>query len=176
MRLLKLLWTWLQAAGAVVVLLTICWLVAQTCFGLRILTVQTGSMRPTFAPGDALIMRRADIGVLRPGMIVSYQSARNPNELVTHRLVRIISEKQSFQTKGDALATADPAVRGSLLSGRVVAVLPGMGKILNWLRSWTGLVVCIYLPVAAITLQELYRLERHYFRSRLYQLHTRQVV
>jgi hypothetical protein len=109
-------------------------------------------------------------------MIVSYKSARNPNELVTHRAVRVINGGESFQTKGDALTVADPTVRGSLLTGRVVAVLPGMGKLLDWLHSWPGLVICVYLPVTAITFQELYRLERHYFRSRLYQLRGHQVV
>lgn len=170
MRLLKLLWTWLQVVGAAVAVVAVLWLGAQTLFHVKLLSVQTASMRPTFAPDDALIMRRIDPGQIKPGMIVSYRSARNPNELVTHRVVQAIPDKQSFRTKGDALGTADPAVRGSLLVGQVVTVLPGMGKILNWLRSWPGLIACVYVPVAAIAIQELYKLEQSYVRSRQYQL------
>src|SRR4051812_45749044 len=108
MRLLKLLWIWLQVAGVAVAVLAVLWLGAQALFHVRLLSVQTASMQPTFAPGDALVMRRVHSQQLYPGMIVSHHSARNPNELVTHRVVRVIPEKQRFQTKGDALGTADP--------------------------------------------------------------------
>jgi signal peptidase I len=164
MQLLRVLWLWLQAAGILVAIIAVCWLGAQACLHLRILDVQTGSMQPTFAPDDALIMQRLDVSALRPGMIVSYRSSRNPNDLITHRVAWVSSDGKSFRTKGDALGTLDPPVRSSLLVGRVVTILPGMGKILHWLRSWPGLITCVYIPVAAIIFQELYRLECHYTR------------
>lgn len=164
-------WHWLQVVGAVAAGSAICWLAAQYVFHLRLLNVQTGSMQPTFRPGDALVMQRASGERLQPGMVVSYRSPRNPNELVTHRVSQVLPATHSFQAKGDALSTPDPVVRDSLLAGRVVAVLPGMGRALTWLRSWWGLAVCVYAPAAAIGASELYRLERHYAR-RLYRLHA----
>ncbi len=168
MRVIRAIWLWLQLVGGALALAAISWLIAQATFHLRLLDVQTGSMRPTFRPGDALIMHRAS-GEPRVGVVVSYKSTRNPNELITHRVVGISPKTGRFQTKGDRLSTADPPVRDSLLVGQVVAVLPNMGRVLSWLQSWPGLVVCVYAPAAAIAASELYRFERNYSK-RLYRL------
>ncbi len=164
----KLAWAWLQVAGGVLAGVALLWLAAQTVFHLRLLNVQTGSMRPTFRPHDALIMQRIQPAQLRPGMIVSYQSLRNPGELVTHRVVALTPG--GFQTKGDALNQLDPTVPDDRLVGQVAGVLPGLGRPLGWLRSWAGLVICVYIPAAAVILSELRRLEQHYARLRPYQL------
>lgn len=162
---LRLLWAWLQIAGGAVAALAICWLLAQSAFHLRLLDVQTGSMVPSFRPGDALVMQR--VSTAKIGDVVSYRSPRNSNELVTHRVVK--TSAGNFQTKGDALTAPDPAVRSSLLAGKVIAVLPRMGRVLGWLQTWPGLVVCVYLPALAVAAEELIRLERRY-RSQPYHL------
>jgi signal peptidase len=176
MQAFKAVWSWLQVVGGVVALVAVCWLTAQWAFHLHFLNVQTGSMRPTFQPGDALIMQQASMGAARVGDVVSYRSSRNPNELITHRVVRVYPETHSFQTQGDALDVADPRVQDSLLAGRVVAILPGMGRVLGWLQSWPGLVVCVYIPAAAIGISELRRFERHYHCAESYRLNKPQVV
>jgi signal peptidase I len=165
MRLVRVLWAWLQIAGGAVAVLAVCWLLAQSVFHLRLLNVQTGSMVPSFRPGDALVMQR--VSTAKIGDVVSYRSPRNRNELVTHRVVK--TSAGSFQTKGDALASPDPAVHTSLLAGRVVAVLPHMGRALSWIQSWPGLIACVYLPALAVAAEELIRLERRY-RSQPYHL------
>jgi signal peptidase I len=165
---LKFVWAWLQIAGGAVAAMAICWLAAQYAFHLRLLSVQTGSMRPSFHPHDALIMRRITPDQLRVGMVVSYRSSHNPNELVTHRVVRVTA--QGFQTQGDALNMPDPMVQNSLLVGRVAVVLPRMGTPLDWLHTWPGLVACVYVPAAAIAISELRRMERSFAR-RCYMLH-----
>jgi len=144
------------------------WLVMSHLYNLRLLSVQTASMQPTFRPGDALIMRASSHAALLPGMVVSYRSSRNPNELITHRVVQVSAS--SFQTKGDALTSPDPVVRKSLTMGRVVAILPGFGKLLGWLSSWLGLVATIYIPVTILIAQEIGRLQQHYRRTAKYTL------
>jgi len=167
---------WLQVVGGAVAALAIVWLLAQSIFHLRLLNVQTGSMRPAFGPGDALVMRQMSGELPRPGTIVSYHSARNPNELVTHRVVRVDVNKGSFQTKGDALTQADPLVHSTLLAGHVVAIMPGLGRLLTWLQTWPGLVLCVYIPAAAIVVSEVYRLEKIRAVARIYRLYKAQVV
>jgi signal peptidase I len=66
---LKFVWAWLQIAGGAVAAMAICWLAAQYAFHLRLLSVQTGSMRPSFHPHDALIMRRITPDQLRVGRV-----------------------------------------------------------------------------------------------------------
>lgn len=170
MQIMRAMWLWVQVLGGLVAAVAVCWLVVQSMFHLRLLNVQTGSMRPSFGPGDALVMQHIAPERLRPGMVVSYKSSRNPNALVTHRVVRV--QDGSFQTKGDAVRANDPAVQNGLLVGSVVAVLPGMGRLLGWLTSWPGLVVCVYAPAIAMVASELHRLERSYRLRQVYRLNV----
>ncbi len=171
---LRLFLTWVQACSATLVCVASVWLVAQFTFHLKLLNVQTNSMRPAFQHGDALILRRATSESLHPGMVVSYRSSRNPNELVTHRVVQI--DGDAFRTKGDALQVSDPTVRNSLLVGRVIGVVPGFGKVLGWLISWPGLTLCVYMPLASLLVTEVRRLSLHYMHTAKYSLYKAQVV
>ncbi len=101
-------------------------------------------------------------------MVVSYRSSRNPRELVTHRLVYL--RAGLAETEGDALTGPDPTVRATALVGRVLIVLPGLGRTLGWLRSWPGLITCVYLPALALVWNELGRFERHWKRRPRYRL------
>jgi len=174
MPLFRLLLSWLRACGVITAAVALIWPVVQLGFHLRLLNVQTGSMQPTFRRGDALVMRRIGSKELHSGMIVSYRSSRNPNELITHRVIKVTAA--AFQTKGDALTNPDPAVRGSLAVGKVVAVVPGLGKLLSWSSTWLGLGVTVYLPTGLLLISELTRLEHHYRNATKYVLYKAQVV
>lgn len=163
---------WLQIVGGGMAALAITWLIAQAVLHLRLLNVQTGSMQPTFRPGDALVMRETNRDLPVVGSIVSYHSTRNPNELVTHRVVRVDAVTDSFQTKGDALTVADPPVRRTLLAGKAIAIIPGIGKVLGWLQSWPGLIACVYVPAAAIVVSELLQLNRRSGRKYRLNINT----
>jgi signal peptidase I len=176
MKLLRFVWRWLQVSAATVAALAAVWLCAQYIFGLRLLAVQTNSMVPIFRSGDALVMQKTTLEQIHTGQIVSYQSPRNPRELITHRLAGIDRIHNRFQTKGDRLVTLDPPVRGTLLKGRIIRVMPGMGRALTWLHSWPALIMCVYVPAAVILAVELMKLERYYRRWLPYRLPGRQVV
>lgn len=150
--------------------MAIAWLIVQSVFGLRLLAVQTGSMRPTFKPGDALILKRSSFEAIQQGQVVAYRSSRNPDELISHRVVAVDAATRRFQTQGDAVSVADPAVGANLLVGHMLAILPGLGTMLNWLRTLPGLITCVYLPAIFIAIGELRRLERQYRRFRVYQV------
>jgi hypothetical protein len=109
-------------------------------------------------------------------MIVTYHSSRNPAELITHRVVHVLSNAQGFQMQGDALSAPDPPVRSTALVGKVIVVAPGLGKILGWLQTWPGLICVVYIPVVSVTISELQRMERTLKKYRLYQHVMRQVV
>jgi signal peptidase I len=165
---------WAKTVVTTIAVIAGLWLAVQHIFHLQLLDVQTGSMVPVFSPGDALILQKQLPDQLKVGQIVSYHSARNPRELVTHRVVAITAD--GFQTKGDQLSRADPPVRSSLFSGKVIAILPSLGRVLAWFRSLPGLISCVYAPAIMIAAYELRRLEQHYRSLEPYRLRSRQVV
>lgn len=170
MYMLRAVGHWLSVVAAAIAFLALMWLLAQAVFHVRILNVQTGSMQPTFRPGDALIMQQIPQSQIDRGMIVAYHSSHYDNQLVTHRVVQ--TNATSLRTKGDALSTIDPMVAKSQVSGRVVTVLPGLGKLLGFIQTVPGLIVCVYLPAGAVVMGELRRLYTHYSGGGTYRLAT----
>jgi signal peptidase len=164
----------MRIVAAALVLIAISWLAIGRLTHAQLLAVATASMQPTFAPGDALVLLPMQAEQIQIGTVVSYHSPRNPNELVTHRVVGLTA--QSLQTQGDALTVPDPPIRNNLVAGRVVLVLPGMGRVLQWTKTWAGLALTVYAPAVAVAGSELYRLEHTFFAKHPYRLHKTQMV
>ena len=135
----------------------------------QLLAVQTGSMIPTFRPGDAVLVKPVAVQSLRAGDIISYQSPQDPTVIITHRLSKIDTTHGWLTTEGDALQSSDPVFPENLLVGQVTAIIPGFGKLLDTLRRPLGLVLAIYLPATLVVTIECKRLAKRY-STRHYQL------
>ncbi len=76
----------------------------------RTVTVLSGSMRPTFSPGDVIVVTPERARDLRVGQVISYHIPVDGRPVVTHRVVRIVEpgDEPIVQTKGDANNAVDP--------------------------------------------------------------------
>jgi signal peptidase I len=125
-------------------------------------TVMSGSMSPTIATGDVVVLRHLGRAP-RLGDIVAVtvpEAARArygyPPEVI-HRVVRI-GPTGDVTTKGDARPRPDPfSVRRSAIRGEVVVTIPAAGRVLAFLTSTLGL---IWLAGGALVLLVLPRLDR----------------
>jgi signal peptidase len=109
-------------------------------FGLyRPLTVLSGSMRPTFNPGDLVIVRPEPLREVRVGQVISYQVPVGVHQVETHRIVRVVhgGAHPVLQTKGDANNVRDPwtAQLSGTTAWRLAVVIPYGGYVINALRS-----------------------------------------
>jgi len=97
----------------------------------------SGSMEPTFSPGDLLVLRAEPLSRVRVGQIITYSIPIGDHHLETHRIVRILrsGSEPVVQTKGDANAQPDPwtAVLHGGTVWRVDRVVPYVGSALLWL-------------------------------------------
>jgi signal peptidase I len=156
-------WLWLQRAllgGALVLLLT---LGVLPHLGLyRPVTVLSGSMRPTFAPGDMVMVVPEPVSAVRVGQVISYQVPVGIHQVETHRVVRILQggAHPVVQTKGDANNYPDPwtARLEGATAWRLVAVVPHLGYLVNWLRSPAGRTAAIVVAPALLALLVLLEL------------------
>jgi signal peptidase I len=135
----------------------------------EMLTVESGSMTPTFRRYDAIIVDTQPTG-LRAGDIVSYRSKLDNRMIVSHRLLAFNKLTSRLTTKGDNLDQPDPAISGDQLIGQVVDILPGFGRILNLYRSKLGLCLSVYLPALMITVTELWHALNNIWPEK-YRLH-----
>lgn len=128
----------------------------------RLLSVQTDSMVPTYRPGDALLVRSIEMSRLHPGQIISYISPKDTQVVVSHRLIAV--NGSVLTTQGDRLKRPDISFAPSLVIGQVVATVPRLGYLLDFLHRPIGLLVAIYLPALAIIWSEVKNLARYYDR------------
>ncbi len=122
--------------------------------GFAFTVVLTGSMLPVISPGDLLVIRERP--AYHENDIITYDWGRS---LVTHRIVGV--EDGYFRTKGDSNNVADAKlVAPAQVHGRVVARIPGVGRLFLFLRSPLGILI---LVIAGILIIELpYLKPRHH--------------
>lgn len=142
--------------------------------GGQLLAVQSNSMQPVFAAGDALIVLPVQPDKVRPGEIVSYRSPTGNNMIVSHRAELNDATLQTITTKGDAQKQSDAvAVSHALIIGEPTGVVPGLGRAMTFMRHPVALIALVYTPMVLLLAKEFERLYRHYTKPS-YQLISRQ--
>jgi signal peptidase I len=129
---------------------------------VQIYSVQTGSMAPTFQPGDAVLVKHIDASAVQTGQVVSYISPANPRIIVSHRVTSVDAKRGLITTQGDNARRPDVAFSPNLVKGRVRAVLPYLGRLLNAMHTPWGLAIGVYLPASVVVLSELRQLAKGY--------------
>ncbi len=104
----------------------------------RVITVLSGSMRPSMPPGSLVVSTPEPLSALGIGQVVTFQAPTEQHQVVTHRVIQIIrsGSELKIRTKGDANAAPDPwlaQVQGNTV-WRERAAIPNGGRLVYWLR------------------------------------------
>ncbi len=101
--------------------------------GYRLSPVLSGSMRPTYASGDAVITRSVPVSSIRPGMIVEFVPPGETSPFA-HRVLTVSGSPSNpvVTTKGDANPVPDAwHIRLSHpVAQEVVGVVPLVGRLM----------------------------------------------
>lgn len=114
-------------------------------FGYGSAVVLSGSMEPELSVNDLIIVQQKDSYDI--GDVVVYQ---NGYDLIVHRIIDINDE--TVTTMGDANNIADEPISRKNIKGSVIASIPFVGVIVNFLKSTVGIIIMI---VAAFLLIEM---------------------
>lgn len=82
-------------------------ILALRVLGYNFFAVQTGSMAEIYPIGSIIIVKPTDFNQIQINDVISYYI--NDNTIITHRVVSINIDKQSFITKGDENNSLDSA-------------------------------------------------------------------
>lgn len=167
-------WRWLQRAVLALALALLLIIGILPALGLyRTATVLSGSMRPTFSPGDVVMLVPEPLSAVRVGQVISYRVPVGEHQIETHRVVRIIKggAAPTVQTRGDANNTNDPwtATLEGNTAWREVGVIPKLGFLVNAMRSatlHTAAVLIAPLLLALLLLWEIWGSGRRRGRDR----------
>jgi len=116
--------------------------------------VQSGSMEPTINTGDMVLIKEKVTYELND--VVTFLDASK--RVVTHRIVDQDESDLVFTTKGDANRTRDnDHIKPNQILGQVFLVLPRLGFLAVFARSFWGVTIFITIPALTIILRELFK-------------------
>lgn len=117
-----------------------------TVLGYSIAVVASGSMEPALSVDDLIVNRAQD--EYAAGDIITFSDW---DRLTTHRIVELTP--QGYVTKGDANNVADlEPVAPEHVIGRVVLVLPGVGRAIAFLKTPLGAILLIFTGLLIVEL------------------------
>lgn len=125
-------------------------------FGFSPLAVETNSMEPVFSGGDLILIKKTDIESLQIDDVISYYepTVQDHSVVVTHRIVDITVNDDGlklFTTKGDANNVNDSnKIPESEIVGEYIGHIDNAGKLVMFMSTSTGVLVCVVLPFAVI--------------------------
>ena len=105
----------------------------------RTLTVLTGSMQPALPVGAVVLVTPQPTSQVRIGQVITYAVPEGDHHIVSHRVVDVLHEgdRTVMQTKGDANDAPDPwlAEIDGDTAWQVRFAVPGVGRLISWLRQ-----------------------------------------
>ncbi|MFA6423545.1 MAG: signal peptidase I [Patescibacteria group bacterium] len=125
-------------------------------FGIRLYSVQSGSMEPTIKTGSMVIAQ--SMNTYQIGDIITYYDREDTKKTITHRIIQKTENKGITQiiTKGDANNTADSIpVTPNLVVGKVVLTISFLGYLVGTAKTTIGFIILIVIPITIIVYEEL---------------------
>ena len=120
-------------------------------FGVGAAVVVSGSMEPEISVGDLIIVTKKENYEVND--VIVFQDGRMT---VTHRIVAI--DEETVTTKGDANNTEDKPIFPAQIKGEVVAVVPLVGYVIDWVKTPVG--TLLILGVAIFLTERSFRSDK----------------
>ncbi len=131
--------------AAVVVIIAVVLIIVRVT-GLQAFNVESGSMTPAYPVNTLVLVKDVDPSQIAEGDVITYV-LNSDGVLVTHRVIDVDKESQTFITKGDANNTQDPSpVLWGNMVGKVVFSLPKLGapiQVLSAEENRTKVIIAI---------------------------------
>lgn len=151
---IKKVWNGVVSVLVAMVVVLAVLMVGARVVGLRVYTVLSGSMEPTYHVGSLIYVKSVDPQKLEAGDVITFML--DEDTIATHRIVEVVPDEEEpdtirFRTKGDANDAEDGGlVHYKNVIGTPVFTIPKLGYLANYIQHPPGTYVAI--SVGAILL------------------------
>lgn len=116
-------------------------------FGYQLKTVLSGSMEPGIQTGSIITVKPGgDMTRFEKGDVITYKV--DQNQLVTHRIVKVIGDGAQYVTKGDNNDAPDtsPVLAQNVVAEYTGFTIPYVGYAVDFANSQKGSAILLILP------------------------------
>lgn len=144
---LKKIWNTFTTIIVIAVVVLAVLLVGARLGGLKVFTVLSGSMEPTYHVGSVIYVKSVDYTQLQEGDAITFMM--DENTVATHRIVGIVPDEEDptvlrYRTKGDANDAEDGSlVHYKNVIGTPVFTIPYLGYIASYIQNPPGIYIAI---------------------------------
>jgi len=127
----------------------------------KLVCILSGSMEPAIGMGSLTIVKNVSPEELAVNDVITFKLIEGSETLVTHRIININSDGNSFITKGDGNNVPDSSpVYYDHVIGKVVLSIPLLGYIINFLKTPFGIVTFIALLILTGLIRRLIKVSK----------------
>ena len=132
----------------------------RSVFGYRFYTVATSSMKPVYVPNDVIMVKDINYRDLKVGDDIAYygENIGHKEMIISHRIVYISEDYNTFKTKGVANEVEDPPIKKDLILGKITGKLPIISPINHVLRNQFGFFFLVFFPLVLVIVLEVLEL------------------
>lgn len=142
MEMLKKIYSWFTTVVVIFVLIVALLLVGTKVAGIKIFSVISGSMEPTYRVGSLIFVKSVEHTKVKVGDAVTF--VLFDETIATHRVTAISDDYKYFSTKGDANDFEDEnPVYFENLIGVPIFTIPVLGYVANFIQRPPGLYITI---------------------------------
>lgn len=144
---LKKVWNIFTTLLVVLAVLLAVLLVGARVIGLRVFSVLSGSMEPTYHVGSVIYVKSADYTELKAGDAITFMMGADT--IVTHRIVEVVPDAEDstvlrYRTRGDANTADDGSlVHYKNVIGTPVFSIPYLGYVANYIQHPPGTYIAV---------------------------------
>ena len=142
-NMIKKVWNIITTIVVILVILLACIFFVPRLFGITPMAVLSGSMEPTYHVGGLVFVQKVDPSDVEVGDSITFTIGNDT--VVTHRVIEVNKEEQSFKTKGDANDNEDGgSVAFNNVKGRALGfTIPYLGFLAVYLNSTSGIIILV---------------------------------
>ena len=125
-------------------------------------TIISSSMEPTINVYDVVLVKKTNVNKLKKNDIITFYSTNSyfGDTPITHRILKVDkSNGLEFTVKGDNNQREDnDKVKSENVIGKVILIIPSLGKLQFFLASQKGFVFAIIVPALIIITYDIYKI------------------